>query len=144
MGVIAYHGLYSGSEMQRKSIAKHSLPDHWYELVFLLHQPDAFYTTGRTLLSMKTIWYWHQGDGCVEHCSVSGFRQSHPNGKTGLPFAWQRETERYLWGDRANIGCGFCGTPSAQDWYSANKDTGVTRLAVQSGYSPECAASPGV
>ena len=86
----------------------------------------------------KNIWRWHQEDECVEHCSISRFLQSHPKGKSGPPFSRQHvETQCCRQGDWANIGCGLCGTPSAQEWYGAYNDVVVTGFVVQCGNSPE-------
>ena len=73
---------------------------------------------------------------CVKHCSTSGFLQRYPKGKTRHPFAWHQVTKSCRRGDWDNTGCGFCGTPSAQEWYGTNNDVVVTLLVVQCGYSP--------
>ena len=73
---------------------------------------------GIPVSTIKNIWRWHQENGCVELCSISGFPQSQ------------------IFGDEwANTEYGFCGSPSAQEWYGADNDVVVTVLVVQCGHS---------
>ena len=73
-----------------------TLPDRWFERVLLCHQCCGFYSTRYSYFIHEKYWHWHQEDGCVKHWSLSRFPRSHPKGKTGLPLAWQHETEGYM------------------------------------------------
>ena len=121
--------------MRRTNIAKH------YQISDLKKSHCIIYVAsfnqlGIPVSSVKKICRWHQEDGCMEHCSLSGFPQIHPKGNTGLPFSWQHETDCNLLGEGAE--CGFCDTPSAQEWYSTDNNVVVTELVVQCGQSWMC------
>ena len=99
-----------------------ALVDHWFGRVPLHHICCEFYSTGYFRISRENIWRWHQEDGCVGHCSISGFPQSHLLGNTWLPFWWQHDTEHNLWGDWTNTERGFCGSQSVQESKGADND----------------------
>ena len=120
-----------------------ALTERCFERVSWHHQCCEFYSTGysrfnrgKYLVLTSRRWY-------MEHCSILRFPQIHPKGKFGSPSFVLMATWTVR-GDWANIGFGFCGTSSPQDRYSADNDVVVTRLVIQCGHIPRCAASPGV
>ena len=98
----------------------------------------------------EKYWRWHQDDGCVKGCFLSGFPQSHPEAKLGSHshgsmkqsaiFGVTGITLEWMW-----LLCPV-GNPSAQARHGDDNDMMVTcpRVAVQCGHSLEGAASPGV